>query len=153
MSLIDQLRAEARNSPVSGIEAVANYGRGREGLIPLWSGEGDLATPAFISDAAAKGLRDGETFAVGVGCDKLGKREVVLLRKEIVGASEGVQVVGLNGLEALRRALVNPAVDDHGQLSALLLRRSVEEDFTLPGSIAEVLAALVAKEERVAGAI
>ena len=62
MSLIDQLRAEARNAPVSGIEAVANYGRGRTGLIPLWSGEGDLATPAFISDAAAAGLRDGETF-------------------------------------------------------------------------------------------
>ena len=62
MSLIDQLRTEARNAPVSGIEAVANYGRGRKGLIPLWSGEGDLATPAFISDAAAAGLRDGETF-------------------------------------------------------------------------------------------
>ena len=98
-------------------------------------------------------LCNGETLAVGVGSDKLGKREVVLLRKEIVGAGEGVQVVRLDGLEALRRALVNPAVDDHGQLSALLLRRSVEEDFTLPGSIAEVLAALVAKEERVAGAI
>jgi len=31
-------------------------------LIPLWVGEGDLPTPAFISEAAAKSLRDGETF-------------------------------------------------------------------------------------------
>ncbi|HVZ13402.1 MAG TPA: pyridoxal phosphate-dependent aminotransferase [Bauldia sp.] len=56
------LRTEARDTPESGIVEVFNYGRGREGLIPLWVGEGDLPTPAFISDAAAKSLRDGETF-------------------------------------------------------------------------------------------
>ena len=57
MSLIDMLRAEARLAPVSGIEAVANYGRGRPGLIPLWAGEGDLPTPDFISAAAMRGAR------------------------------------------------------------------------------------------------
>lgn len=62
MSLIDTLRAEARGAPVSGIEAVANYGRDRKGLIPLWSGESDQPTPAFISDAAKRGLDAGETF-------------------------------------------------------------------------------------------
>jgi aspartate/methionine/tyrosine aminotransferase len=62
MSLIDTLRAEARHAPVSGIEAVANYGRDRKGLIPLWSGESDQPTPAFISDAAKRGLDAGETF-------------------------------------------------------------------------------------------
>jgi aspartate/methionine/tyrosine aminotransferase len=56
------LRAEARDAPESGIVEVFNYGRGRPGLIPLWVGEGDLPTPAFISDAAVKSLRDGETF-------------------------------------------------------------------------------------------
>jgi aspartate/methionine/tyrosine aminotransferase len=62
MSLTDMLRAEARRAPVSGIEAVANYGRDRKGLIPLWAGEGDLATPDFISAAAKQGLDAGETF-------------------------------------------------------------------------------------------
>ncbi len=62
MSLVEQLRAQARLAPESGIVALANYGRGREGLIPLWVGEGDLPTPAFITDAATKALRDGETF-------------------------------------------------------------------------------------------
>jgi aspartate/methionine/tyrosine aminotransferase len=62
MTLIDSLRSEARLAPESGIVAVANYGRGREGLIPLWAGEGDLPTPSFISDAAARGLSAGETF-------------------------------------------------------------------------------------------
>ena len=56
------LRPEAREAPESGIVEVFNYGRHREGLIPLWVGEGDLPTPAFISEAAAKSLRDGETF-------------------------------------------------------------------------------------------
>jgi aspartate/methionine/tyrosine aminotransferase len=53
---------EAREAPESGIVEVFNYGRTRKGLIPLWAGEGDLPTPSFISDAAAKSLRDGETF-------------------------------------------------------------------------------------------
>ncbi len=62
MTLIDNLRAEARLAPESGIVEVANYGRGREGLIPLWAGEGDLPTPSFISDAATHSLAAGETF-------------------------------------------------------------------------------------------
>lgn len=60
--IIDALRLEARNAPVSGIETVVNYGRDRLGLIGLWNGEGDAATPEFISRAAAEGLAKGETF-------------------------------------------------------------------------------------------
>jgi aspartate/methionine/tyrosine aminotransferase len=56
------LRPEARDAPESGIVEVFNYGRGRPGLIPLWAGEGDLPTPSFIYDAAAKSLAAGETF-------------------------------------------------------------------------------------------
>jgi len=62
MNLIDQLRAGARLAPESGIVALANHGRGKDGLIPLWVGEGDLPTPSFISEAAVKALQDGETF-------------------------------------------------------------------------------------------
>jgi aspartate/methionine/tyrosine aminotransferase len=61
-NLLAGLRAEAREAPESGIVEVFNYGRGRDGLVPLWVGEGDLPTPDFISDAAVKSLRDGETF-------------------------------------------------------------------------------------------
>src|SRR5262245_43611336 len=62
MSILDSLRDEARRAPSSGIAAVSTYGRGRPGIIPLWVGEGDLPTPGFISEAAEKALRDGETF-------------------------------------------------------------------------------------------
>ncbi len=61
MSLIEQLRAEAREAPESGIVEVFTHGRGRQGLIPLWAGEGDLPTPDFIcraGGAVAGGGRD-----------------------------------------------------------------------------------------------
>ena len=62
VSLFDDLRREAREAPESGIVEAFNYGRTRQGLIPLWAGEGDLATPAFISEAATRALAAGETF-------------------------------------------------------------------------------------------
>ncbi|QPC86758.1 aminotransferase class I/II-fold pyridoxal phosphate-dependent enzyme [Mesorhizobium sp. NBSH29] len=62
MNIIEKLRTEAQLAPESGISAVVNYGRGRPGLIPLWAGEGDLPTPAFISDVANRALAGGETF-------------------------------------------------------------------------------------------
>ncbi|MGO8799604.1 MAG: pyridoxal phosphate-dependent aminotransferase [Roseiarcus sp.] len=46
----------------SGIVELFNYGRGRQGLIPLWVGEGDLKTPDFIAQAARLSLAAGETF-------------------------------------------------------------------------------------------
>jgi aspartate/methionine/tyrosine aminotransferase len=60
--LLSALRAEAREAPESGIVEVFNYGRGREGLIPMWAGEGDLPTPDFIYEAAIRSLQEGETF-------------------------------------------------------------------------------------------
>ncbi|HMK78725.1 MAG TPA: pyridoxal phosphate-dependent aminotransferase [Xanthobacteraceae bacterium] len=61
-SLQEALRREAATAPESGIVEVFNYGRERPGLIPLWAGEGDLATPAFICEAATRALAAGETF-------------------------------------------------------------------------------------------
>src|SRR6266581_4052112 len=61
-NLISALRREARAAPDSGIVEVFNYGRGREGLIPLWAGEGDLPTPQFIAEATSRSLAAGETF-------------------------------------------------------------------------------------------
>lgn len=62
MTLFDRLRPEAREAPPSGIVEVANYGRLRPGLIPLWAGEGDEPTPTFITEAATRSLVAGETF-------------------------------------------------------------------------------------------
>ncbi len=61
-SLLSNLRAAARELPVSGIVEMMKYGHGRENLIPLWAGEGDVVTPEFIREEAARSLREGETF-------------------------------------------------------------------------------------------
>lgn len=62
MRLIETLSPRSVHAPESGIVEVFNYGRGRDGLIPLWAGEGDSPTPDFISRAAADALLAGETF-------------------------------------------------------------------------------------------
>ena len=56
------IRPAMRDVATSGIVEVFNYGRGRQGLIPLWVGEGDLPTPPFICEAAKASLDRGETF-------------------------------------------------------------------------------------------
>lgn len=61
-TMLASLRPEARSAPDSGIVEVFNYGRNRQGLIPLWVGESDVATPPFISDAITRSLEAGETF-------------------------------------------------------------------------------------------
>ncbi|MBX4939604.1 pyridoxal phosphate-dependent aminotransferase [Rhizobium binae] len=62
MSIMNSLSPRALAAPESGIVEVVNYARGREGLLPLWVGEGDLPTPDFISRAAMEALAAGETF-------------------------------------------------------------------------------------------
>ncbi|MBB2712991.1 pyridoxal phosphate-dependent aminotransferase [Rhizobium sophoriradicis] len=62
MSIVKSLSPRAMAAPESGIVEVVNYARGRQGLLPLWVGEGDLPTPDFISRAAMEALASGETF-------------------------------------------------------------------------------------------
>jgi aspartate/methionine/tyrosine aminotransferase len=61
-SLPFPIRPEAGEAPSSGIVEVFSYARGREGLIPLYVGEGDLSTPPFVVEAAQRSLASGETF-------------------------------------------------------------------------------------------
>src|SRR5579862_2016037 len=56
------INPQMRDLAESGIVEVFNYGRNRQGLIPLWVGEGDLSTPDFIIGAAKRSLERGETF-------------------------------------------------------------------------------------------
>src|SRR6516225_1763813 len=58
----DLIRPAMRDVATSGMVEVCNYGRGRQGLIPLRVAEGYLATPPFISEAAKASLDRGETF-------------------------------------------------------------------------------------------
>jgi len=67
----------APRDTIAGLEAskireVYNAGQGIPDLIPLWVGEGDIATPDFIREAAAASLAAGETFySSNLGIDAL----------------------------------------------------------------------------------
>jgi aspartate/methionine/tyrosine aminotransferase len=53
---------EAALAPASGIAEVFQYGRTRQGIMPLYVGEGDLPTPSFIQAAVTESMGRGETF-------------------------------------------------------------------------------------------
>jgi aspartate/methionine/tyrosine aminotransferase len=56
------MRPGIENLEASLIGEVAMLGFGDPEVIPLWFGEGDRPTPAFICDAVARSLARGETF-------------------------------------------------------------------------------------------
>src|SRR5690242_1322318 len=56
------VRAIVEAMPFSKIAQVAMPGLGDPSVIPLWFGESDVPTPAFICDAAADAMRAGHTF-------------------------------------------------------------------------------------------
>ena len=55
-------RPEVLSLRASQIREVANAGMGRKDVLPFWVGESDQPTPAFIREATAKALMEGETF-------------------------------------------------------------------------------------------
>lgn len=56
------IRQNIQELPASRIRQVTLAAKGIDDVIPLWFGEGDEVTPAFIREAAADALRRGETF-------------------------------------------------------------------------------------------
>lgn len=63
-SAFEGIRAQIRDLHTENIAALAVRARELGGVIPLWYGEGDVVTPAFIRDAAKAALDDGQTFYI-----------------------------------------------------------------------------------------
>src|SRR4030065_2252289 len=61
-ALLDSITRQARDEPDSGIVTAAMYGFAKPGVIPMWSGEGNVPTPELFSRAAIDSLLKGETF-------------------------------------------------------------------------------------------
>ena len=97
----------------TNIVEVARYGWGRQGLIPLWFGEGDVPTPAFISDACHESMIEGDTFYT----DQNGITE---LREELIEYNKRTFDIRLNqdrvtvtnsgmmAITTVMQALLNP---------------------------------------------
>ena len=116
--LLDAIRPAMRDVAPSGIVEVFNYGRGRQGLIPLWVGEGDLPTPPFISEAAKASLDRGETFYTAQrGVPEL-RAAIAAYMTRVYGAAPGggafspenffVTIGGMHAIEIATRLIAGP---------------------------------------------
>lgn len=86
------------------IRQVANAGMGRSDVLKFWFGESDEVTPAFIREAAARSLGEGETFYA----HNLGLAE---LREAIAAYCSGLRCEGAAPVGADRIAVTSGGVN------------------------------------------
>ncbi len=85
----------------NGIAQVASLALGDPDLIPLWFGETDLVTPAFIRDAAKAALDGGKTFYVS-GRGIMALREAITgFHKRTTGADIAIERITVPGAAML----------------------------------------------------
>ena len=116
---LGEIRPAIRDAATSGILEVFNYGRGRQGLIPLWVGEGDLPTPSFISEAAKASLDRGETFYTAqAGIPELREAIAAYMTRVYGHAPAGgpfspesffVTIGGMHAIEIATRLIAGPS--------------------------------------------
>jgi aspartate/methionine/tyrosine aminotransferase len=115
---LDRIRPAMRDVASSGIVEVFNYGSGRQGLIPLWVGEGDLPTPPFISEAAKASLDRGETFYTAQRGVPALRAAIAAYMTRVYGAAPGgaefspenffVTIGGMHAIEIATRLIAGP---------------------------------------------
>ncbi|HSE76494.1 MAG TPA: pyridoxal phosphate-dependent aminotransferase [Alphaproteobacteria bacterium] len=107
------LRPQVEDLTGSRIREVSDAAFDRPGLIPLWFGESDRATPRFIGEAAKKALDEGRTFYTpNRGIPEL--RQAIAdyisrLRQRTLGPERiSVTPSGVNAIMLVMQALVDP---------------------------------------------
>ncbi len=98
------MRQAVLNLEESMIRQVANAGMGRRDVLKFWFGESDEVTPAFIREAAAASLQQGETFYA----QNLGLPE---LREAIAAYATGLRAAGAAAIDAGRIAVTSGGVN------------------------------------------
>jgi aspartate aminotransferase len=106
-------RPEVLGLRASQIREVANAGMGRKDILPFWVGESDQPTPAFIREATARALMEGETFYT----HNLGRTDLrdalsaylTRLHGQPIGTGRlAIANSGVNALMLVSQALVSP---------------------------------------------
>jgi len=107
------IRAAIEALPTSRIAEISALGMGDPEVVALWYGEGDVVTPAFISEAAAAAMAAGETFyTYKAGLPEL--RQAIadylsgLYAKPIGIERIAVTSAGINALMLVAQALIDP---------------------------------------------
>jgi len=104
------LIADLEDSP---IREIAHAGMNMPDVVPLWFGEPDLPTDALICDAAARALKDGETFYTsnrGVPAlrESLARYMTRLYDREIDTDRVTITCAGMNALMLVAETLIDP---------------------------------------------
>ncbi len=107
------MRPTIARFPGSRIREVSDAGFGIEGVIPLWFGESDRSTPAFICEAATRAMTQGHTFYTpNRGIPELRQtiaQYVSGLRGRPIGADRvSVTASGVSAIMLVMEALVDP---------------------------------------------
>ncbi len=85
----------------NGIGLVAMMGLGEPDIIPLWFGETDLVTPAFIREAAKRALDDGKTFYVPSRGIAALRGEIAAFHKRVLSVDVSVERISMPGAATL----------------------------------------------------
>ena len=85
----------------NGIGAVSSLGLGDPSVIPLWFGETDLVTPAFIRNAAKQALDDGKTFYSGARGMPALRQAIAEFYGRVLGTKPDVTRISLPGAATL----------------------------------------------------
>jgi len=111
-----RLRQAIVEMPPQLIGEVARLGMGEKGIIPLWYGESDVPTPAFICNAAHRAMLAGETFyTYKLGLPALRQALAVymtgLYAKPVPAERVTVTTSGMNAIMLGLMAALNPGDD------------------------------------------
>lgn len=95
------IRKDVLDLEQNGIGKVSWSALGEPDVIPLWFGEGDLVTPAFIREAAKQALDDGRTFYNNPrGLPEL-RRAVADFHRRTLGVELGIERISMPGAATL----------------------------------------------------
>ena len=95
------IRPTISNLQANGIGRVAFAGLGQPDVIPLWFGESDVVTPAFIRDAAKQALDDGHTFYDQARGKMVLREAIKAFHKRTVGADVDIDRISSPGAATL----------------------------------------------------
>ncbi len=106
-------RATVEGLGASLIRDVGNAGMGMDDIVALWYGEPDLPTPAFICDAAARSLAQGDTFytenfGIPELRDTLSTYMTALYGRTIDAGRIAVTASGMSATNLMQQVLTNP---------------------------------------------
>ena len=117
-SWLAEIQPTVRDAAPSGIVEVFDYGRGRQGLIPLWVGEGDLPPPPAAAEAAKASIDRGETFYTAQGGIPALRELIAAYMTRVYGAAPGggpfrpesffATIGGMHAIEIATRLTLGP---------------------------------------------